>query len=145
MSLSTAFSRRDLDLIVEQSDPAEDVDYAINSSIVNRRGIYKDVYGTPKEREWSDYQLRCNYPIAMTVAPHLFNPDHAIIALKSADELLKSPLGMKTLDPGDAQYRGNYDNQNDSHDASVAKGLNYHNVCEVEPQSDCVINPLRFM
>jgi hypothetical protein len=25
--------------------------------MVNRRGIYKDVYGTPKDREWSDYQV----------------------------------------------------------------------------------------
>ena len=25
--------------------------------MVNRRGIYKDVYGSPKDREWSDYQV----------------------------------------------------------------------------------------
>ena len=29
--------------------------------MVNRRGIYKDVYGTPKDREWSDYQVRLLY------------------------------------------------------------------------------------
>lgn len=107
-------------------DPAEDAKYEVNSALVNRRGIYKDVYGTPKDREWSDYQLRCNFPIAMTVAPELFDPEHALGALKVADEVLRSPLGMKTLDPSDGQYRGNYDNSNDSHDAAIAKGLNYH-------------------
>ncbi len=39
------------------SDPSEDVKFVINSGMVNRRGIYKDVFGTPKEREWSDYQV----------------------------------------------------------------------------------------
>ncbi|KAG8949849.1 hypothetical protein FRC04_008152 [Tulasnella sp. 424] len=107
-------------------DPADDAKYEINSALINRRGIYKDVYGTPKDREWSDYQLRCNFPIAMTVAPELFDPEHALEALKIADEVLRAPLGMKTLDPSDSQYRGNYDNSNDSHDASIAKGLNYH-------------------
>ncbi|KAG8896597.1 hypothetical protein FRC01_011713, partial [Tulasnella sp. 417] len=107
-------------------DPADDAKYEVNSALINRRGIYKDVYGTPKDREWSDYQLRCNFPIAMTVAPELFDPEHALGALKVADEVLRSPLGMKTLDPSDGQYRGNYDNSNDSHDAAIAKGLNYH-------------------
>ena len=39
------------------SDPSEDRQFNINSGMVNRRGIYKDVYGTPKDREWSDYQV----------------------------------------------------------------------------------------
>ena len=108
------------------TDPAQDSHYNIKTSLVNRRGIYKDVYGSGVGREWSDYQLRCNFPIAMTVAPELFDPHHALGALKIADKVLRAPLGMKTLDPADLQYRPNYDNSNDSTDPSVAKGLNYH-------------------
>ncbi|KAJ7583415.1 glycoside hydrolase family 13 protein [Mycena floridula] len=109
------------------SDPADDVKYNLNSALVNRRGIYKDVYGSGTGREWSDYQLRPNFPIAMTVAPELFDKYHAMGALKLADQALRGPLGMKTLDPVDLQYRPVYDNQNDSTDAAIAKGLNYHN------------------
>lgn len=107
-------------------DPAEDSKYAVDTRIINRRGIYKDVYGSGLGREWSDYQFRCNFPIAMTVAPELFDPQHALDALRLADKVLRSPLGMKTLDPADSQYRGNYDNSNDSDDPAIAKGRNYH-------------------
>ncbi len=64
----------------------------------------------------------------MAVAPELFEPHHALDALKLADEVLRAPLGMKTLDSRDLQYRPIYDNSNDSTDAAIAKGLNYHNV-----------------
>jgi glycogen debranching enzyme len=43
-------------------NPAEDSQFNINSAMVNRRGIYKDVYGTPKDREWSDYQVSDSLP-----------------------------------------------------------------------------------
>lgn len=65
----------------------------------------------------------------MTVAPEMFNDQHALRALQSADQVLRGPLGMKTLDPTDLQYRPVYDNANDSSDPAIAKGLNYHNVC----------------
>lgn len=107
-------------------DPVDDPKYAVDTKIINRRGIYKDVYGSGSGREWSDYQFRPNFPIAMTVAPELFDPEHALAALRLADQYLRSPLGMKTLDASDSQYRGNYDNSNDSDDAAIAKGRNYH-------------------
>jgi glycogen debranching enzyme len=109
-------------------DSSEDANYSINTKIVNRRGIYKDVFGSGAGREWSDYQFRSNFPIAMVVAPELFNEKHALGALRLADQVLRSPLGMKTLDPNDMQYRPYYDNSNDSTDPAIAKGLNYHNV-----------------
>lgn len=106
--------------------PSKDKEYSINPTLVNRRGIYKDVFGSGPGREWSDYQFRPNFPIAMTVAPELFNPEHALVALKLADDVLRGPLGMKTLDPIDLQYRPVYDNSNDSDDPAIAKGRNYH-------------------
>ncbi|KIY52794.1 glycoside hydrolase family 13 protein [Fistulina hepatica ATCC 64428] len=106
---------------------AHDGKFNICSSLVNRRGIYKDVYGSGAGREWSDYQFRPNFPIAMTVAPELFDEKHALGALRLADKVLRAPLGMKTLDPSDMRYRPNYDNSDDSTDAAIAKGLNYHN------------------
>src|ERR1700731_2961519 len=110
------------------TDPEDDPRYVINHCLVNRRGIYKDVFGSGAGREWSDYQFRPNFPIAMTVAPELFDPHHALGALRLADEILRGPLGMRTLDPVDQQYRPSYDNSNDSVDRAIAKGLNYHNV-----------------
>ncbi|GAA5866533.1 hypothetical protein JCM1840_001348 [Sporobolomyces johnsonii] len=108
------------------SDPSQDADYDIEPSLVARRGIYKDVHGTPAPRSRADYQLRGNFPIAMAVAPELFTPKYALDALAIAEANLVGPLGVKTLDKADPDYRGYYDNANDSWDKHVAKGWNYH-------------------
>lgn len=104
--------------------PSEDASYDVNPRIVNRRGIYKDLYRSGKEYE--DYQLRANYPITMTVASELFNQEHALHALEVYDRALLGPCGVATLDPTDLNYRPNYINSDDSSDFATAKGRNYH-------------------
>ncbi|KAG5998640.1 hypothetical protein E4U52_006436 [Claviceps spartinae] len=104
--------------------PEDDPKYDVNPSVINRRGIYKDLYKSGKEYE--DYQFRSNFPIAMTVAPALFNPDHAMHALCLADSVLRGPTGMATLDPADLNYRPYYRNSEDSTDFATSKGRNYH-------------------
>ncbi|KAH8815426.1 putative glycogen debranching enzyme [Xylogone sp. PMI_703] len=105
-------------------DPKEDHKYDVNTPIINRRGIYKDLYKSGKEYE--DYQLRPNFPIAMTVAPDLFDDAHALHALSVADDVLRGPTGMATLDPADMNYRPFYNNSEDSEDFATSKGRNYH-------------------
>ncbi|KAE9971343.1 hypothetical protein BLS_004479 [Venturia inaequalis] len=102
----------------------EDSAYDVDSAIVNRRGIYKDLYKSGKPYE--DYQLRPNFPIAMVVAPALFNPEKALYALSVADQNLRGPTGMATLDPSDLNYRPYYNNGEDSADFATSKGRNYH-------------------
>lgn len=102
----------------------EDKNYDVNSRIVNRRGIYKDLYKSGKEYE--DYQLRPNFPISMTVAPDLFDAGHAINALIFTDTVLRGPTGMATLDPADLNYRPYYVNSEDSDNFATSKGRNYH-------------------
>ncbi|KAL5052147.1 hypothetical protein BDW71DRAFT_170264 [Aspergillus fruticulosus] len=105
-------------------DPKEDEQYDVDSGIVNRRGIYKDLYRSGKPYE--DYQLRSNFPIAMVVSPELFDPFKALGALAIADSVLAGPLGMATLDPSDLNYRPDYSNAEDSTDFATSKGRNYH-------------------
>ncbi|EEP81188.1 conserved hypothetical protein [Uncinocarpus reesii 1704] len=105
-------------------EPDEDRLFDVNSSVVNRRGIYKDVYRSGKGYE--DYQLRPNFTIAMVVAPDLFTPRRAFHALTIADTVLRGPTGMATLDPTDLNYRPYYNNSEDSTDFATAKGRNYH-------------------
>jgi len=105
-------------------DSQDDHEYMIETKLVNRRGIYKDTFeGT---HSFSNYQLRPNFMVAMVVAPELFAADHASTALELARTTLVAPLGVKTLDPQDWGFRGSYDNANDSDDATIAKGFNYH-------------------
>jgi glycogen debranching enzyme len=64
----------------------------------------------------------------MTVAPELFDPEHARIALEAFESNLLGPLGAATLDPADEDYRPRYANAEDSDDPLTAKGRNYHQV-----------------
>lgn len=102
----------------------EDAHHDVDPSIVNRRGIYKDLYRSGKPYE--DYQFRANFTIAMTVSPDLFTPSRALSALSTADSVLLGPIGVATLDPTDLNYQPNYNNSDDSSNFATAKGRNYH-------------------
>ena len=105
-------------------NPDEDKQYDVDPSVINRRGIYKDLYSSGKSYE--DYQLRANFAIAMTVSPDLFTTSRALDALSIADSTILGPIGVATLDPGDLNYRPNYVNSDDSINFATAKGRNYH-------------------
>ncbi|GMM31571.1 bifunctional 4-alpha-glucanotransferase/amylo-alpha-1,6-glucosidase [Martiniozyma asiatica (nom. inval.)] len=105
-------------------DESEDDQYVIDKKLVNRRGIYKDLFKTSSPYE--DYQLRGNFPIAMVVAPELFTDSKALKAIDTADKVLRGPIGLRTLDPIDFNYRPYYVNGIDNDDFMTSKGRNYH-------------------
>ncbi|CAN6674729.1 glycogen debranching enzyme [Trichomonascus vanleenenianus] len=106
------------------SDPRKDVLFDVRPKLISRRGIYKDLYKSGKPFE--DYQLRPNFTIAMCCAPELFDLDKALGALAVADSVLRGPVGMRTLDPNDENYRPYYRNSVDNDDFATSKGRNYH-------------------
>jgi len=63
----------------------------------------------------------------MAVAPELFDLNQAKRAIEIIEENIRGPLGMKTLDSSDFNYRPNYNNSEDSQDFKTSKGFNYHN------------------
>jgi glycogen debranching enzyme len=113
-----------LDLAPDGPRPA---DCRVNARLVNGRGVYKDTYGA--SNEWADYQLRPNLLVSMAVAPELFSPGRAALALSAVERQLlgdePGQMGVKTLDPSDWAYRGDYSN-GDSADRATAQGWNYH-------------------
>ena len=94
--------------------------YEIQSSMINRRCIYKDTFKS--SHIYTDYQLRPNLCVAMAVAPELFERDQAKKCLQMVEDVLMTPgaMGIKTLDPKDRQYKGDYDNDDNT------RGHNYH-------------------
>jgi glycogen debranching enzyme len=55
---------------------------------------------------WADPSVRPNALIALAVAPELFEPWQRQELLARVEELLLTPRGIRTLDPGDPRYRG---------------------------------------
>lgn len=66
------------------------VDTSNSLSIDRRRGIYKDTDRSSLKH--TDYQLRCNITVAMTVAPEMFNKKHAQRCLEVRYTVGQKPL-----------------------------------------------------
>jgi glycogen debranching enzyme len=92
--------------------------------LVNRRNIIKDSYGSTQK--FTDFQLRPNFTIALSVVPDILSPEQAWQSLLSASKILLGPLGIRTLDPSDWAYNGNYFNDDQSSNKATAAGWNYH-------------------
>lgn len=109
----------------EEEDSNDDNDISRQTlAYINRVNIYKDSVGS--SHGYTDYQLRCNFPIAIVVCPDLFREDRAWRALRKVEKHLLGPLGIKTLDPRDLNFIGDYHNNDDSDNFKTAKGFNYH-------------------
>lgn len=106
-------------------DSKMDFKYKVEPKYIHKRGIYKDTCGS--SAHYTDYQLRPNYLVAMVVAPELFTHEKAAKAIDIAEKFLLAPVGMRTLDPQDRQYRPNYDSGSSSDEFFTAGGYNYHN------------------
>jgi glycogen debranching enzyme len=102
-----------------------DEKYFIESKFVGIRGIYKDIVGS--SCEFADYQFRPNVAVAMTVAPELFDPVHAVRCLDRMEERLMGAVGMRTLDASDWQYRPFWHSREPAGDVLTEAGFNYHN------------------
>ncbi|OHT13097.1 Amylo-alpha-1,6-glucosidase family protein [Tritrichomonas foetus] len=107
------------------TNPSHDERYFVENKHIGLRGIYKDTVGSAVE--FPDYQFRPNICVAMTVAPELFDPVHAVRCLNLVEERLMGKIGMRTLDPTDYRYRPYYRNSEDSEDFFTSQGFNYHN------------------
>jgi len=105
------------------SNQNEDAKFHVNSSLVNKRRIYRDTVHSSSG--FTDYQLRPNLCIAMALAPELFDVTHARECLDVVENFLLAPLGMRTLDPQDWAYKPNYNNSQIT-DYTTSKGFNYH-------------------
>jgi glycogen debranching enzyme len=110
------------------TNPSLDSNHVIDGRYVNVRGIYKDTVGATNI--WPDYQFRPNFLVTMALAPTLFptNEAHSALALVESRLLGEKQLGIKTLDPSDWSYCGNYDNSIDGPTVprNIARGWNYH-------------------
>ncbi|CAF4654032.1 unnamed protein product, partial [Rotaria socialis] len=92
------------------------IDESNSSQFVNRKQIYKDTINSTLQ--WTNYQLRPNFLIAAVIV---------WLALKQVETILLGKYGIKTLDPSDYNYVGDYVNDDDSYDFKRAHGFNYHN------------------
>ncbi|CAF3847295.1 unnamed protein product [Rotaria sp. Silwood1] len=101
------------------------IDQSNSSEYVNRKQIYKDTVNSTFK--WTDFQLRPNFIIASVIAPEMFNKTHIWLALKQVETILLGKYGIKTLDPNDYNYIGDYNYDDDSYDYKRAHGFNYHN------------------
>ncbi|CAF4409148.1 unnamed protein product [Adineta steineri] len=57
----------------------------------------------------------------------MFDKTHIWLALNQVELILLGKYGIKTLDPDDYNYVGDYINDDDSNEYKRAHGFNYHN------------------